>query len=168
MGTYKGKYRVVNTHKYRGDLNNVIYRSQWEKACFLWCDRNSNIREWSSEEVIIPYYYDVDKKYHRYFMDLKFTTTEGKTFLIEIKPEKQTKVPKNPNRSKRYISEALAYVKNQNKWQAANEYALDRGWHFQIWTENELRSLGILQKPTPGKLKEMKPFKPYRRNKKKK
>jgi len=166
METYKGKYRVVNTHKYRGDVSNVIYRSNWEKQCFLWCDKNSNIKEWSSEEVIIPYYYDVDKKYHRYYMDLKFTTKEGKTYLIEIKPEKQTKVPKNPNKSKRYVSEALTYVKNQNKWQAAHEYALDRGWSFEIWTEKELQSLGILQKPTPGKLKSMKPFKPYRKKKK--
>jgi hypothetical protein len=166
MKTYTGKYRVVNTHKYRGDITNVIYRSQWEKQCFLWCDRNSNIKEWSSEEVVIPYFYDVDKRYHRYFMDLKFTTKENKTYLIEIKPEKQTKLPKNPNRSKRYINEALTYVKNQNKWQAAQEYALDRGWYFQIWTENELRDLGILQKPTPGKLKQMKPLKPYRKKKK--
>jgi len=166
MKTYTGKYRVVNAHKYRGDVTNVIYRSQWEKQCFLWCDRNSNIKEWSSEEVIIPYFYDVDKRYHRYFMDLKFTTKENKTYLIEIKPEKQTKLPKNPNKSKRYISEALTYVKNQNKWQAAQEYALDRGWYFQIWTEKELQNLGILQKPTPGKLKQMKPLKPYRKKKK--
>lgn len=166
MKTYTGKYRVVNTHKYRGDVTNVIYRSQWEKQCFLWCDRNSNIKEWSSEEVVIPYFYDVDKRYHRYFMDLKFTTKENKTYLIEIKPEKQTKLPKNPNKSKRYISEALTYVKNQNKWQAAQEYALDRGWYFQIWTEKELQNLGILQKPTPGKLKQMKPLKPYRKKKK--
>jgi len=166
MKTYTGKYRVVNAHKYRGDVTNVIYRSQWEKQCFLWCDRNSNIKEWSSEEVIIPYFYDVDKRYHRYFMDLKFTTKENKTYLIEIKPEKQTKLPKNPNKSKRYISEALTYVKNQNKWQAAQEYALDRGWYFQIWTEKELQNLGILQKPTPGKLKQMKPLRPYRKKKK--
>ena len=164
--TYKGKYRVTNTSKYKGDFNNVIYRSNWEKQCFLWCDRNTNIKEWSSEEVVIPYYYDVDKKYHRYFMDLKFTTKEGKVYLIEIKPEKETKIPKNPNKSKRYINEALTYVKNQNKWKAAEEYALNRGWHFQIWTERELQSMGILSKRTPGKLKSMKPLAPYRKKKK--
>ena len=43
--TYKGKYRVTNTSKYKGDFNNVIYRSNWEKQCFLWCDRNTNIKE---------------------------------------------------------------------------------------------------------------------------
>ena len=164
--TYKGKYRVTNTSKYKGDINNVIYRSNWEKQCFLWCDRNTNIKEWSSEEVVIPYYYDVDKKYHRYFMDLKFTTKGAKVYLIEIKPEKETKIPKNPNKSKRYINEALTYVKNQNKWKAAEEYALNRGWHFQIWTERELQSMGILPKRTPGKLKSMKPLAPYRKKKK--
>jgi hypothetical protein len=29
----------------------------------------------------------------------------------------------------------MTYVKNINKWEAANEYAKDRGWKFVIWTE---------------------------------
>ena len=137
--TYKGKYRVTNTSKYKGDFNNVIYRSNWEKQCFLWCDRNTNIKEWSSEEVVIPYYYDVDKKYHRYFMDLKFTTKEGKVYLIEIKPEKETKIPKNPNKSKRYINEALTYVKNQNKWKDAEEYGLNENYKAWVYYPRELQ-----------------------------
>ena len=160
MGTYKGKYRVVNTHKYRGDLNNVIYRSHWEKACFLWCDRNSNVREWSSEEVIIPYYYDVDKKYHRYYMDLKIVF-ENKTVLVEIKPEAQTQPPKGKRRTKKYISEGYTYVKNMNKWEAANEYAKDRGWEFQIWTEKTEPLKSMIGKP----LKKLKPLPKFSRKK---
>ena len=34
------------------------------------------------------------------------------------------------------MTEALTYVKNMNKWEAANEYAKDRKWKFEIWTEN--------------------------------
>ena len=30
---------------------------------------NNDIIEWSSEETVVPYYYDIDKKYHRYFVD---------------------------------------------------------------------------------------------------
>jgi hypothetical protein len=151
---YSGKYRVKNPAKYKGDYTNVIYRSLWEKYCFKWCDENSNVTEWSSEEVVIPYYYEVDKKYHRYFMDLKIMY-HGKTILVEIKPDRETKVPKFSGvKSKRYISESLTYVKNMNKWQAAKNYAEDRGWTFQIWTEDTLHSMGIKPKST-------KPLKPY-------
>lgn len=140
----------------------------WEKNCFQWCDENSQVIKWSSEEIVIPYLYEVDKKYHRYFVDLKIQYKSGRTVIVEIKPEKQTKPPASKNtRSKQYISEALTYVKNQNKWIAASEYAKDRGWHFEIWTENELKSMGILKK-TPGSLKKQKPIRPYRKKKPKK
>lgn len=151
--TYQGLYKVANPSKYKGNATNVVYRSMWEKHCFKWLDNNSAIKEWSSEEVIIPYFYEVDKSYHRYFVDLKFTTTEGKTFLIEIKPDKQTKVPVGKKKTKQYISESLTYIKNQCKWKAAEEYAKDRGWTFQIWTEHDLQRMGIMPKP-------LKPLKP--------
>jgi hypothetical protein len=136
----------------------VVYRSHWEKLCFIWCDNNSSIVEWSSEEVIIPYLYEIDKKYHRYFMDLKIKTNEGKVILVEIKPAKQTKPPSKPDKSKRYISEALTYVKNQNKWKAASQFAKDRGWDFQIWTEDTLKNLGTMKE-----MKTLKPLKPFRK-----
>ena len=155
--TYKGRYKVINPHKYKGDASNVIYRSMWERHCFRWLDNNPQIKEWSSEEVVIPYFFDVDKSYHRYFVDLKYVTNEGVTFLIEIKPDKETKVPTGQRKTKRYITEAVTYVKNQCKWKAASEYAKDHGWHFQIWTEHTLQQMGIMTKP----LKPLKPLKPY-------
>ena len=54
-------------------------------------------------------------------------------------------------------------MKNQNKWEAAKEYAADRGWEFQIWTENELYRLGIMKKP----FKKLKPLPKYSRKKNK-
>lgn len=162
MKTYSGKYKVKNRTKYKGDADNVVFRSMWERNAFAWCDDNSEIKEWSSEEVVIPYYYDVDKRYHRYFMDLKITFKSGKTVLVEIKPEKETKPPKRPDKSRRYINEAMTYVKNQNKWQAAAEFAKDRNWSFEIWTEKTLQNMGIL----PKQLKPLKPLKPYKKPKK--
>lgn len=156
---YSGKYKPKNPKKYSGDPSNIVYRSMWEKYCFKWCDENTSIKSWSSEEVVIPYFYDVDKKYHRYFMDLKIVFKNGQTILVEIKPEKETKPPVfNGRRSKRYINEGLTYVKNQNKWAAAQNFAQDRGWGFQIWTENTLDQMGIKPKST-------KPLKPYSRKK---
>lgn len=158
---YSGKYKVKHPSKYKGDSSNVVFRSLWEKAAFKWCDENSMVRNWSSEEVVIPYLWDVDKRYHRYFMDLRITYTSGKTVLVEIKPEKETMPPKRPDKSKRYINEAITYVKNQNKWEAAAEYAKDRGWSFEIWTEKHLQAMGILP-PPQKKLNKLKPLKPMR------
>lgn len=159
---YSGKYRIKNMNKYSGDPDKVTYRSSWEKACFIWCDNNPNIKSWSSEEVVVPYKWDIDKKMHRYFVDLKITFNDNKTLLIEIKPDKETSPPKRPDKSKRYINEAMTYVKNMNKWEAANSYAKDRGWNFQIWTEDTLHSMGIMKK-----LKGLKPLKPYKKKRKK-
>ena len=157
---YSGKYKPKKPEKYAGDYTKIVYRSMWERHCFKWCDDNADVVRWSSEEVVIPYYYDVDKKYHRYFMDLKVTYKNGKTVLIEVKPDKETRPPEYKGRkTKKYITEGLTYIKNQNKWKAATSYAKDRGWTFEIWTEHTLESMGIKPKST-------KPLKPYKRRKK--
>lgn len=158
MATYSGKYKVLNKEKYRGDHTNVIYRSHWEMLCFKWCDSQPSVKEWSSEEVIIPYYYDVDKKYHRYFPDLKIKFTDGTVILVEIKPDKETRPPKVRRKTKQYITEGLTYVKNMNKWEAAKSYAGDRGWKFEIWTEKTLQKMKIM--PAFKSLKPLPPFKP--------
>ena len=163
---YSGRYHVKNKHKYSGDYTKVTYRSSWEKLTFMWCDRNDEVKSWSSEEIVVPYFWDIDKRYHRYFVDLKITFANGTVLLVEIKPAKETSPPKRPDKSKRYINEAMAYVKNRNKWEAANNYAKDRGWHFEIWTEDTLKKKGIM-KEVKGKLKPLKPMKPYRQKSKK-
>ena len=143
MPTYKGFYRVKNPKKYEGDFTNVVYRSHWEMQVFRWCDMNDQVLKWSSEEIVVPYWLPLDKKYHRYFVDLKFTTTEG-TFLVEIKPKSQTVPPKKPSRqTKKYLEESRTYVKNVCKWKAAENYAKDRNWKFVIWTEDTIKSMGI-------------------------
>jgi len=150
---YSGRFKPINADKYKGDPTKIVYRSHWEKLCFMWCDSNPKVKSWSSEEVVIPYVYDIDKKHHRYFVDLKIVL-ESQTLLVEIKPDKETKVPTGQKRTRRYIGESLTYVKNMNKWKAANTYAKDRGWEFQIWTEHTLQSMGIMKKP----LKALKPL----------
>jgi hypothetical protein len=90
-------------------------------------------------------------------MDLKIKTTDG-ILLVEIKPAVQTAPPKfTGKKTKRYINEGMSYVKNMNKWTAAESYAKDRGWKFAIWTEKELTSMGIMPKQ-PKKLKPLKPL----------
>ncbi len=165
MAYYQGRYKIQNPKKYKGDPNEVIYRSGWEKSCFQWCDSNTNVVEWSSETIIVPYIYDVDNKHHRYFVDL-YIKLKDKTLLVEVKPFKETQVPAKQGKAKpRYVTEAMTYVKNQNKWKAAQEYALERGWVFEVWTEKELTAMGILKSVAKKTLKPLKKMTPYRKKK---
>jgi hypothetical protein len=141
--SYKGKYKVKNPEKYKGDPTNIIYRSLWERKHMKYLDGNSNILEWSSEEIYIWYKSPIDNKAHRYFPDFyvkeRYQDGNVKEYLVEIKPYKQTMAPPKPKRqTKGYIYEAYEYAKNQSKWEAAREYCKDRGWTFRILTENEL------------------------------
>ena len=141
---YSGRYPVKNIEKYQGDPTKVFYRSLWERQVFKWCEMNSQVVKWSSEEIVIPYKCKTDNKIHRYFVDLKITLANGRTYLIEIKPKKETKPPVRPARqTKKYLNEVFTYVKNQSKWEAAEEYCMARGWEFSIWTEDTLKSFGI-------------------------
>jgi len=141
---YKGKYKVKNKKKYVGDPDKVVYRSLWERQVFKWLENNPDVIEWNSEEIVIPYICATDKKRHRYFIDIYFKLANGKRYLVEIKPDRETKPPKTPKkRTKRFITESLTYAKNQSKWHAAREFAMDNNVEFQIWTENTLKSLNI-------------------------
>ena len=139
---YKGKYRPSHPQKYKGDPTNVTFRSLWEHKFMSWCDKNANVLEWSSEEIIIPYR-GPDGKPHRYFPDfyMKQRQLDGKVkkYLIEVKPLKQCSPPKKPKRqTKGYIREAFEYARNQAKWKEAREYCADRQWEFKVITEREL------------------------------
>ncbi len=141
---YKGKYKVKNPSKYEGNPTNVIFRSLWERQFFRWCEDNTDVVKWSSESVVIPYRCKTDGRMHRYFMDVKVKFKNGKTILVEIKPESQTQPPKQPKRkSQKYIKEVMTYAKNISKWEQAEKYAATRGWEFKIFTEKTLKSLGI-------------------------
>ena len=142
--TYKGKYRIKKPEKYAGDYTNVTYRSLWERQAFRWCEDRDDVVSWSSEETVILYRCKTDNKVHRYFIDLKIKFSNGRIVLVEIKPKSQTQPPKKPTRqTKRYINEVMTYVKNESKWKAATKYCDDRGYHFEIWTEDTLKGLGI-------------------------
>ena len=99
---YKGKYIPINPKKYVGNSSQIIYRSLWERKLMVYCDRNDNIIEWGSEEVIVPYRSPWDGKIHRYFPDfyMKVKQTNGtyKKFIIEVKPKLNVKnLPRHPN-----------------------------------------------------------------------
>jgi len=141
--TYKGKFRTNNPLKYKGDINNIVYRSLWELRFMKWCDTNSSILEWGSETVIVPYISPLDRNIHRYFVDfyikVKDKQNQIKKYLVEIKPEKFTKPPEIPKKkTKKFIDEVFQYSVNDAKWKAAFEYCKDRNMEFIILTEKDL------------------------------
>ena len=138
----KSKYKPENPRKYKGDYRNIICRSSWERKFCRWCDLNESILEWGSEEFFIPYRAP-DGRVRRYFPDfimkVKETNGEVKTYVIEVKPLKQTKPPKKRKRvTKSYIYECTTYAVNQAKWKAADEWCKDHKIEFKIITEKEL------------------------------
>ena len=118
-------------------------RSSWETRFASWCDKNPSILKWSSEETVIPYRCPTDNRIHRYYVDFKVQVkgkdNKLKTYIIEVKPDKQTRPPEYPGkRTQRYLVESMTYMKNAAKWESAVNYAKDRGWEFKIITEHEL------------------------------
>lgn len=107
-----------------------------------WCDRHPDVLTWASEELPIRYYNPVTKKYHRYFPDfiIRKRSRDGSiiTVIIEIKPKSQARPPVARKKTKKYINEVLRYEINKSKWQAAQAFCKERGFYFQVLTEDEL------------------------------
>ena len=103
-------------------------------------DRQPEVLRWSSEEIIIPYRSPIDNRLHRYYPDFWVKTSKGES-LIEIKPKKQTKPPKpNPKHKRRFLKEVKTWGINEAKWKAAQEFCENRGWKWQIMTEDILNN----------------------------
>ena len=142
--TYKGRYFPTNPKKYRGNPNQIIYRSLWERKVMVYCDKNDAIIEWGSEEVIVPYLSPMDGKIHRYFPDfyMKVRQADGSTkkFIIEVKPKSQCKQPvKNPKRrTTKWFNEVKTFAINQAKWKSAREFCEDKGMECKIFTEDHI------------------------------
>lgn len=146
--SYKGKFKPRNPQKYRGNVNNIIYRSLWELKFLRIMDTHPDVVWYSSEELAVPYLNPADNKVHRYFPDViacykKEGTEVEDIVMIEIKPLAQSMAP-DPKRkratptgrvSTRYLREAKTFAKNDAKWNAAKKYCASKGWRFQVITE---------------------------------
>ena len=140
--SYKGTFTPKNPSKYNGNSKNIIYRSNWELRVMKYFDDHPNVIWWASEELTIPYVSPVDNKTHRYFPDfiVKMRLKDGKvtTYILEVKPLAQTKMPVQKRKTKRFIQEAATYAVNQEKWRAADLFCREHGWQFKVITEKEL------------------------------
>lgn len=141
----KGRFFPRNPHKYMGNVHTITFRSTWERTFMEFCDTQSHVQKWVSEEIQIPYYFPGDRRWHRYFVDflVQVQVESGtQTWLVEVKPSKQLRPPKpRPKVTKSYIRETVEYARNQSKWAAARAYCQQRNWKFLLLTEKDLYNL---------------------------
>lgn len=144
----QGLYKPMNPEKC---LNKTPpeFRSGLERKLMLVLDKNPNVIKWSSEKVIIPYVHPLksaksgQNEYARYFVDfyMKLKMGEGyKEFLVEVKPDSQTKKPSCHGNKKQstIVYENSMWAINQSKWQAAKKYCEKKNLQFIIITEKNI------------------------------
>lgn len=108
----------------------------------LWCDNNRSVLKWGSEIHPIEYYSKAHGKVKRYFIDffIQILSKDGSTqnLAIEIKPHYQTIPPKKSRNERTYLNECMTWQVNNDKWEAAKEWASKNNFQFVILTEYEL------------------------------
>ena len=152
----KFKQSKVLTEKYvgyKGKKKIIELLSSWEFKAVNYLEQLYKLKRidgWSSEESVFEYLHSLDNKMHKYYMD--FTLLKGdKVVFVEVKPFKETIVPKKPKEFKTdkqqrsYQKQVQTYIKNQDKWVAVKEWCKIQNellgvnkYKFVIWTENEL------------------------------
>lgn len=132
-------YMPKNVSKYIGK-SWPICRSSWEEGFCRWLDVNASVTEWTSESIAIPYYDPVQRRRRRYFPDFLVTINNKDTFIVEIKPFKETLPPRRTkNKSqKTMLYEEKTYETNKAKWEAAQLFCQKMGFIFKIITEKQL------------------------------
>lgn len=145
---HQGEYKIRNPHKYIGDPTDIIYRSSWEYKFMLYCDLNDGVLKWGSETIKIPYI-DMHGVTRNYLPDFYLETLNKKNphlvnkFVIEIKPEAQTRQPDIPKTISEKKLKALTYQlqewqKNKHKWAFAIEWCKGRDMQFWLVTETQI------------------------------
>jgi len=139
----QGIYQLQHPEKYLGK-SNPRYLSGYEFHMFRYLDHHRDILRWGAEIIVVPYYNPIKARKARYIVDVyvERRARDGKVHkeLIEIKPAAQVRKPAKRGRKKQatFAQEELTYAVNRAKWEAANEFAKQRGWVFRVMTENSI------------------------------
>lgn len=151
---HQGKYKIKNVSKYIGDPVDIVYRSSWEYKFMIYCDLTPGVLKWGSEVFRIPY---IDYKGHNriYIPDFYIETKNEKVdgfinrYLVEIKPEKETKQPEIPKGNisekalKKLEYELGVWQKNKYKWKTTIDWCKSRDIQFWLVTEKHLNTFNI-------------------------
>lgn len=133
------KYTPKHPEKYIGDPSNIVCRSSWERKFARWADMHPQVIKWFSEEMHVPYFSPVDQKMHRYFPDFGMVLSNGKRYVVEIKPYYQCVKPEQgKKKAKTYLNECTTWSVNTVKWNAAKAFFNKQGIEFIVLTEKDL------------------------------
>ena len=101
--SYKGKYQPSYPRKYKGNPTNIVYRSLWKESSWFIVIIMNEYLSGVVKKCMCGIVHLIDNRhFHRYFPDfyikVKESTGAIKKYIIEIKPNKQTKPPAKPKR----------------------------------------------------------------------
>jgi hypothetical protein len=143
---YQGTFVPTNPSKCINQTA-IQFRSSWESRFCHWLDQNPSVKKWGYEVISLPYRFEVDGRVHQYIVDFYAEIVNKNNgvdkYLIEIKPKNQGEKPTMPKRQtaksmKNYVYEAHTYIRNQNKWNAAQNFCRQNGITFKILTKDNL------------------------------
>ena len=141
--SYSGYYKPKNKSKYVGKKSSIIWRSLWERGFCKWCDNNPKVVKWAIEPYHISYYDKGKGKQRKYYPDFFMEMENGNKYLIEVKPDYETKPPAMKKGTKRHLLAESTWITNSCKWDAAEFHCKQKNWSFKIVTEHTLKKLGI-------------------------
>lgn len=133
-----------NREKYAGNPLKIRARSSWEVKMMENFDSDPNVISWISERFAVLYIHPRDNKPHRYYPDflIKRRMPDGtiKTFMIEVKPHRETQPPKinSKRKTSSILMEQQIYDLNKAKWESAKKFCEKKGWIFSIITEKHV------------------------------
>lgn len=128
-GKPKKKKRFhTGTHTSVKSVKPMDFRSGWELQFMQKLDVDPTVKAYQYETVIIPYLKSPrSRKANKYFPDFIVEYQDGRTVVYEIKS-----------------SSFLLRKVNLAKWEACEKYCTLKGWTFEVLTEVELKSMGLL------------------------
>ena len=137
-----GEFIPIHPEKYKG-TRPIYYRSSYELELMRYMDKEPNVIQWGSESNVVMYRSPKDGRMHRYFIDnyaIYKINDKLYKFLIEVKPYNKLIKPKATQGKKKstLLQEEIEYSVNRAKWEAASEWAKEKGYIFRILTEKEI------------------------------
>jgi len=108
-----------NGHHDSPKAGNIFYRSSYEQVAYQLLDNDTTVTHYRPEPFVISYI-NPDGNARRYRPDI-LIEKDGQTLLVEVKPQWK-------------LSDAIT----QLKIEAGKQYATEKGWTFEVWTETEL------------------------------
>jgi len=97
----------------------ILYESSYELLAFKILEQLSEVKKYSRCNFVIPYFSESSTK--KYMPDIIVTYMDGKSEVIEVKPQW-----------------ALGRKDNILKIKAAKKYCAENDLTFSVWTENQL------------------------------